>query len=187
MLVPAVQYGDWAIVKKRMRRIVTRIKRGESIVGVMTEDGMLDVGAHPGMMMMGGIMLSGWTSFHCFVPWKRLWEDLMADVAAMDAIFQESLTVSWGVLGLLAFENKPWFYSGEERFEPFLAAALRVWDELDAVGPRYFDGVQGQSLWTLPSSLHYVLGNMGVPHDLLRAPLPPEGPRALLKYVRIPS
>ena len=98
MLVPAVQYGDWAIVKKRMRRIATRIKRGESIVEVMTEDGMLDVGAHPGMMMMGGIMLSGWTSFHCFVPWKRLWQDLMKDAGAMDAIFQESMTVSWGVL-----------------------------------------------------------------------------------------
>ena len=64
---------------------------------------------------------------------------------------------------------------------------IPAWDELDAVGPRYFNGVQGQSLWTLPNSLHYVLGNMGVPHDLLRAPLTPEGPRALLKYVRIPS
>jgi hypothetical protein len=186
MLVPAVQYGDWAIVKKRMRRIVTRIKRGESIVGVMTEDGMLDVGTHPGLMMMGGRMLAGGRDFHCFMPWHPLWLD-STDPGALDAIFQESLTVSWGVLGLLAFENKPWFYSDETRFDPFLAAAIRAWDELDAVGPRYCAGFQGQSLWTLPSSLHYVLGNMGVPHDLLRAPLPPEGPRALLKYVRIPS
>ncbi len=187
MLLPAVQYGDWAIVKKRMRSIVTRIKRGASIVSVMTEDGMLDVGAHPGLMMMDGPVLAGGRDFHCFVPWQQLWQDLVADLGAMDAIFQESLSVSWGILGLLASANTPWFYSGEERFEPFLAAAIRVWDELDAVGPRYFDGVQGQSLWTLTGSLHYVLGNMGVPHDLLRAPLPPEGPRALLKYVRIPS
>ena len=187
MLVPAVQYGDWAIVKKRMRSIVTRIKRGASIVSVMTEDGLLDVGAHPGTMMMGGPVLAGGRDFHCFMPWQPLWLDSPADVGVMDAIFQESLSVSWGVLGLLAFENTPWFYSHEERFEPFLAAAIRVWDELDAVGPRYDNGIPGQSLGMPPTSLHYVLGNMGVPHDLLRAPLPPEGPRALLKYVRIPS
>lgn len=187
MLVPAVQYGDWAIVKKRMRHIATRIKRGESIVAVMTEDGMLDVDAHPGVMMMGGPVLAGGRDFHCFTPWQSLWQDLLKDPGALDAIFQESLSVSWGVLGLLAFANKPWFYSGEERFEPFLAAALPLWDEFDAVGPRYFNGIQGQPLWTLPNSLHYVLGNMGVPHDLLRAPLPPEGPRALLKYTRLVS
>ena len=62
-----------------------------------------------------------------------------------------------------------------------------MWDELDAVGSRYHIAVQGQSLCSIPNSLHYVLANLGVPHDLLRAPLPPEGPRALLKYVRIAS
>ena len=148
---------------------------------------MLDVSAHPGPIMMGGIMNAGRTSFHCFTPWHWLWQELMKDLDAMEAIFQESLRVSWGVLGLLAFENKPWFYFGEERFEPFLAAALPLWDEFDAVGPRYFTAIQGHSLWTLPNSLHYILGNMGVPHELLRAPLPPEGPRALLKYVRVVS
>jgi hypothetical protein len=32
--------------------------------------------------------------------------------------------------------------------------------------------------------LHSIFANLGVPHDLLRAPLPPGGPRTLLKYVR---
>ena len=72
MLLPAVQYGDWRDVKKRMRKIVTRIKRGESIVEVMTEDGMLDVANHPGMVIAGGIVSTGWTNFHCFVPWRPL-------------------------------------------------------------------------------------------------------------------
>ena len=187
MLLPAAQYGDWADVKKRMRDLVTRIKRGESIVAVMTEGGMLNAGEQPGMLMMGGRILAGGQDFHCFMPWQPLWQDPPNDLGVMNAIFQESLSVSWGVLGLLAFENKPWFYVDEERFEPFLAAALRVWDELDAVGPRYFDGVQGRSLWSLPSSLHYVLANMGVPGEVLRAPLPPEGPRGLLRYVRVAS
>jgi hypothetical protein len=102
----------------------------------------------------------------------------------MDAIFRDSLSASWGVLGLLAFDNTLWFYADEERYEPFLDAALSVWDELDAVGPRYYVAVQGKSLWSIPNSLHYILANMGVPHDLLRTPLPPAGPRALLKYAR---
>ena len=192
MLLPAVQYGDWRDVKKRMRKIVTRIKRGESIVDVMTEGGMLDVAKHPGMVLVGGLMHAGWTNFHCFVPWKPLGDalrDIRAtpDPALEAKIFNESLRVPWGVLGLLSFDNQPWFYGHEEWYEPFLEAALSVWNELDAVGSRYYIALQGQRLWSIPNSLHYVLANMGVPHDLLRAPLPPEGPRALLKYVRIPS
>jgi hypothetical protein len=184
VLAPAVQYGERAIVSKRMRRIVRRISRGEGIVTVMSEDGMLDVGEHAGMMMLGG--LAAGTNFHCFMPWRTLWQKLK-DPGVRDAIFQESLSVSWGVLGLLAFDNTPWFYGNEELFEPFLDAALAMWDELDAVGTRYYVAVRSKSLWSIPNSLQYVLGNMGVPHDLLCAPLPPEGPRALLKYVRIAS
>ena len=52
-------------------------------------------------------------------------------------IFNASLRVTWGVLGLLSFDNQPWFYGHEEWYEPFLEAALSVWDELDAVGSRY--------------------------------------------------
>jgi len=96
-------------------------------------------------------------------------------------------TCPLGILGLLSFDNQPWFYGHEEWYAPFLEAVLGGWDELDAVGSRYYIALQGQSLWSIPNSLHYVLANLGVPHDLLRAPLPPEGPRALLKYVRIAS
>jgi hypothetical protein len=105
----------------------------------------------------------------------------------MEAIFRESISVPWGVLGLLAMDSKPWFYGEEAWYEPFLHAAINVWDELDSVGARYYVAFQGESLWSISNSLHYVLGNMGVPHELLGAPLPPEGPRALLKYVRVAS
>jgi len=70
------------------------------------------------------------------------------------------------------------------RHEPFLHAVLAAWDELDAVGPRYYAVVQGQRLWSVPNNLHYVLATMGVPAEILRAPLPAEGPRALLQYLR---
>jgi hypothetical protein len=66
----------------------------------------------------------------------------------MAAIFDESLTVSWGVLGLLSFENQIWI-ARPERFQPFLDAVIPVWDELDAVGSRYVVGMQGESLWSI--------------------------------------
>jgi hypothetical protein len=186
MRVPAVQFGDWPIVRKRMRSIVTRIKRGESIVAVMTEDGMIDVNEHPGMMMMGGTMLAGRENFHCFMPWLPLWQTLLDSRAktppppgAMAAIFEESLTVSWGVLGLLSFENQMWI-ARPDRFQPFLNAVISVWDEFDTVGSRYVAGMQGESLWSIPNNLHYILANLGVPDDVLSGVLPPEGPRALL-------
>jgi hypothetical protein len=190
MLLPAAQYGDWAIVKKRMRSIVTRLARGESVVTVMSEGGMVDTATTPGMLMMGGTMHRGWTNFHCFVPWQSLWQVLIDSPVSpgapgtMDAIFRESLTVPWGVLGLLSYESQAWFID-ETRFQPFLDAVLAVWGELDGNGPRYFTGVQGTTLWSVPNNLHYVLANMGVSSDIIRAPLPPEGPRALLKHARI--
>jgi hypothetical protein len=88
-----------------------------------------------------------------------------------------------GILGLLSSDNQTWLIR-RERHQPFLNATLAVWDELDSVGPRYYWAVQGERLWRVARGLHYVLANMGVPNDVLRSPLPPEGPRALLQYAR---
>jgi len=146
--MPAVQYGDVADVKKRMRSIVKRLMRGEDLIDVMTEGGMLDVAEHPGLLVLNGTVLSGAPHFHCGLPWMPLWQALFgrrvqADPALNEAIFEASLGVPWGVLGLLPHENHPWLIP-ETRFEPFIEAALRVWDELDAVGPRYYAAVEGK-------------------------------------------
>ena len=193
MLLPAAQYGEWPAVKKRMRALVTRIHRSESLAKVLTEDGMLDTTTTSGMLMMGGIMVAGSKNFHCFAPWQSLWQVLLdsraktpAPMGTMDAIFRESLSVPWGVLGLLSYENQAWFLD-EARFAPFLDAVIGAWEELDSVGARYFTAVQGRTLWSVPNNLHYVLANLGVPHEFLRSPLPPKGPRGLLTYVRAAS
>jgi hypothetical protein len=188
MLLPAVQYGDVTDVKMRMRSIVKRLMRGEDLIGVMTKDGVLEVAEHPGMLVLDGIVARGEPHFHCALPWMPLWQALFdrrvkADPALNDGIFEASLSVPWGVLGLLPYENHPWLIP-EARFKLFVQAVLKVWDELDAVGPRYYSAVEGKRLWSLPNTLHYVLANMGVPNAVLRAPLPAEGPRALLRYAR---
>jgi hypothetical protein len=188
MLLPAIQYGDWKSVKKRMARAVTKLKRGVDLIEVMTEDGMLDTAATPGMLGIFGIIPGPVANFHCFMPWKLAWDTFAAAgsdafAAVEDAIFAVSLRSSWGVLGLLSSENQFWLIS-PARHRPLLYAALDVWPELDAVGARYYGAVLGRRLWDMPNNLKYVMANLGVPTELLTAPLPPEGPGALLRYVR---
>jgi hypothetical protein len=191
--LPAIQYGDWKTVKKRMARVVTRLKRGADLAEVMIADGMLDTATTPGMLGIFGIIPGPVANFHCFMPWRTLWHelyemrersgDLVTPPAAENTIFAASLRTSWGVLGLLAHDSQPWLYP-PSRHRPLLHAAIEVWPELDAVGARYYGAVQGRRLWDMPNNLKYVMANLGVPAEALTTPLPPEGPRALLQYVR---
>ena len=192
MLLPAIQYGDWQTVKRRMRKVVTQLKRGAGLIEVMTQEGMLDTTEHPGMLVMIKSATGPVPHFHCFALWRLAWEaffDVRTEPVpghVADAVFEASLQTPWGILGLLSSDNQPWLYR-TERHQPFLYAALSAWDELDAVGPRYFVVGQGERLWAVHNNLHYVLANMGVPNDVLRAPLPAGGPRALLRYARAQS
>jgi hypothetical protein len=193
VLLPAIQYGDWKTVKGRMRKVVMQLKRGAGLVDVMTQDGMLETAVQPGLLVMSGVVQGPDLNFHCFLPWKFAWEPLSAaraeptkPTAVEDAIFAAALEVPWGVLGLLAWDSQPWLYP-KERHRPFLDAALAAWGELDAIGARYYWALEGKRLWAGPTGLHHVLANMGVPSEVLRAPLPPGGPSALLRYARAQS
>ncbi len=53
-----------------MRGIVARLKRGERIIDVMTEGGMLDTNDSPGMLVLAGERPGAALNFHCFAPWK---------------------------------------------------------------------------------------------------------------------
>ena len=192
MLLPAIQYGPWNAVKKRMRTVVSQLKRGKDLGEVMTRDGMLDSSAHPGMLVLGGIVMGPTPNFHCFTPWMKAWDELFdphtptVPTPIENAIFETSLRTPWGILGLLAYDNNSWL-TPATRHEPFLHAVLAAWSELDAVGERYCNTFYGRRLWSVHNNLHYVLANMGVPNEILNAPLPPEGPRSLLRYARPPN
>ena len=193
MLLPAIQYGPWSAVKKRMRTVVSQLKRGKDLSEVMTRDGMLDTSAHPGMLVLTGIVMGSTPNFHCFMPWRDALYALFdlrttptVSTPIEDEIFEASLRTPWGLLGLLASDCQPWLYP-PMRHEPFLHAVLAAWGELDSVGERYCVVSYGERLWSVPNNLHYVLANMGVPTEILNAPLPAEGPRALLRYARPPN
>jgi hypothetical protein len=142
---------------------------------------MIDTSNHPGDIVMIRSILGPVPNFHCFAPWRVVWETGALPELVTDAMFAASLTTSWGVLGLMSSDNGPWIWPAAHR-QPFLHAALSFWGELDAVGPRYLWTYPPERLWRVAQGLHYVLANMGVPNDVLSAPLPPEGPRGLLRY-----
>ena len=56
MQLPAIQYGDWKTVKKRMERVTTQLERGADLVDVMTASGMLDTQTTTGLLSMFGII-----------------------------------------------------------------------------------------------------------------------------------
>src|SRR5262249_53616451 len=126
MLLPAIQYGPWNEVKKRMRTVVSQLKRGRDLGQVMSRDGMLDSTVYPGMLVLSGIVTGPSSNFHCFMPWKMAWPLLFdlrttptSPAPVEDAIFEASLRTPWGILGLLASESQPWL-TPMTRHEPFL-------------------------------------------------------------------
>ena len=188
MQLPAIEYGDWASVKARMRKVITRLKRGGSFNELMTADGLLDTAAHQGLIFIDGPAGIGGQNFHPFAAARVIGEELLMEKLPStlgDSIFAASLETPWGVLGLLGRNYTEWLRPHEARLRPFLHAALAAWKEFDAVGPRYSPGLSyGQPLWEVSNNLRFVLLNLGVPHELLGSPLPPEGPAGLLRYVK---
>ena len=187
MLLPTVQYGTSAEVKRQMRSIVKWIVSGESLIAVMTAKGLLDVADTDGQLLIGGVSRSKGTHFHTWAPWHPITDALtkqdLPDEALADAVFTESLTAAWGVLGMLQHNNQ-WWVLPPRRHRPFLDAAVKFWDELDGVGARYCFADEPRRLWDQASGLHYVLAQLGVTSERLRSPLPSSGVRGLLKYVR---
>ena len=141
-------------------------------------------------MIVGGAMRPGKVSFHVHEPWKHLGDAIADDEHGRmleEQIFNASLKVSWGVLGLMTPACTLWFAGRQTWCEPFLHAALKAWNEIDAVGSRYYAALKPERMWNIPNSLHYVLGRLGVPNERLSEPLPPGGPAELLKYARLAS
>jgi hypothetical protein len=186
MLLPSVLYGPTPEVKQRMRPLVKKLVAGANLIDVVTAGGMLDTSTTPGLLLLDGVTKISGENFHTGLTLMPLIDALSHPRTRParsigDAIFEEALGVPWGILGMLGPNGHFWLMP-ETRFRPFLDATLRFWGELDAVGARYCYSAPPRRLWDVIGTLHFVLANLGVPQDRLRAPLPPGGPGALLKY-----
>lgn len=188
MKLPAIQYGAWREVRPRMKKLITRVVRhGASFVDEMTRDGMIDVDDHPEEIDLGRIPHGAAVRFYAHQPLLMLsnglpWNDLNVE----RRIFDESLTTTWGVLGLLSQAGKLWVHQLRDRWPALCDAIDRSWSELASVGARYAVTDEMERLWSITGPLQYVLIHSGVPEEVIlkRAPLPPGGPIALLRRYR---
>jgi hypothetical protein len=188
MRLPSVLYGPYREIKPRIRKVVTRLKRGANWDDALGAADTLDTATTPGLLVLNGPspLLGGTSHFQCYLPLLVVQEVVSQNQlsgALEEPIFQACLQTPWGTLGLFAPANLMWVYP-PKRYRPLLQAALRFWDTLDAEDERYTVGSNdGQRLWSIASNLKYVLANVGIPKSTLNSPLPPEGVADLIRSV----
>ena len=174
MQVPASFYGPYKEVKARSRKIVTRLFKGASFNEALSVEEVIDSSSTPGLFALHGPspLLTGEPHFHFYTLLLQIKEALFKKrlpSATEERVFADSLETAWGVLGLLSPPNVMWV-SPAERHRPLLAACLQFWEQLSEVGERYSVGLnRGQNLRDLPTNIQYVLVNLGVPPNTLRA------------------
>jgi hypothetical protein len=170
------------VVRAACRKRVTQFRRGEPLIDPGAE--MIDATAAPGLIMLNGPspLLGGDENVHAYAPLWELGRAIDHDRIAMadaERAFDEALRTPSSALGLLSQDCYRWL-DDAGRAERFLAAMIRHWDALDALGPRYtFGSRSGVCLWELPHLLKYVLARRGTPQADLVRPLPDGGLAAL--------
>lgn len=177
MQLPKLFYGLYREVKPRLSKVVTQLRRGQPLVPLVEAEGLLDTETTPGLIVFQGPspLLGGQVNFQMWLLWWLLLDKESVHSETAQRVFEESLTTAWGTLGLAANDTHFWFIVAK-RHRPFLRAVRTYWDELDAVGPRYSYGINvGYPLWSMNSSIKFVLARRRIPNDILSAPLPPGG------------
>jgi hypothetical protein len=166
------------------RRRVTGLARGAPWIDA--DVAMIDMGAAPGLILLNGSspLFGSDDNVHAYAPLFALGQALERDRLTRDvaaAAFDAALAQPWSVLGALSQACYRWI-DDAALADRFLAAMIRDWDMLDALGARYTMGSrQGARLWDLPHVLKYVLARRGVAQTDLLRPLPPGGLAALIR------
>jgi len=188
MKIPSLLFGRFSSVRSRCRKVLRAVAAGATWNDAISVDGMADTQLVPGLLVLHGPspLLGGEPHYHCYLPWSLLGDEkLRSSLPAIseDHVFDASLEIDWGTLGLLGQRNVMWIVP-PARHRPFLEAVLRHWPTLYGEGVRYTAGsTAGQDLWSVHTNLKYVLANHGVALETLSAPLPPGGLAEVLTLV----
>jgi len=181
--LPSSVYGRQSEVAARVSSMLAPLGQGASLADVIGPD-FLDAVATPGFILLGGRsqLLEHTPVFHAYEPLLQVElaiHQKRLPLQIMERLFLEALATGWGILALVAHANQAWLYP-PARHRRFWEAVLRRWSELDGAGPHYTLGAAaGSALWAVPSNVHYVAVNLGVPVDVVKRPLPAAGLAAL--------
>jgi hypothetical protein len=183
--LPAIEYGLHADVRRRASAAMRRFAAGTPWADALEAGDRVSTATSPGLVVLNGPapLLAAEPNFHAFLPLALVLEGVRKgklDDGLREEATLASLDTPWGLLGVLAPVNQMLVYPPSTH-RPVLEAAVRWWDVLDAVGPRYTTGLrEGARLWSVVNNLHFVLGRFGVSDDTLRTPLPTTGLRGIV-------
>jgi hypothetical protein len=182
--LPAHFYGPYQEVKRRNAKIITQLCKGADWMALIEAGGFLDVATTPGFVMVDGPspLTGGQPHFQIWPLWYQIHGETVSfsgkprvSKELADEVFERSLTRPWSTLGLVSYRGQHWLRD-KHRYQPFLHAVRQYWELFDSIDVRYSGGLQrGTTLWFAGNSVTYVLANLGIPTDVLRAPLPPGG------------
>lgn len=183
--IPELLHGPVKDVRKKVSQAVRSFVAGASWSEAFESGAWVDVATTPGLLVLNGPapLLSGEPHFNVFLPHLVLSESIrkgkLPEEKQQEAL-SASLVSPWGLLGVLSPVNQILVYPPRVH-RPVLDSALQHWDVMNGVGPRYTVGLrEGARLWDVTTNLHYVLAQVGVSNEQLRAPLPRGGLAALL-------
>lgn len=189
MQIPSLLYGQAGEVRKRCRRAFRHHARNQQrFWEAFAADDMIDTADHQGLISVEGTYSSGKneTLYCCSMPLYLFVIDRQIErtPAMEEEIFSTGLEAPWRLLCMFSRQTMySWFRTHDparfrpDRFARYVMAILRYWDVLDAEGARYAGGLAKPEahLWDVADALKFVLANLGVPHNLLREPLPQVG------------
>lgn len=210
MQVPTFFYGYHKSVKSDCKKLVKQLLRGDDWGDLMSSQVMIDTKESSGLIVLRGpdpLIDSYGPQFHWYVLLDEIYTASAQDVRSRpklykqpvtiemkDLIFNDCLQRDWGTLGLISYENVGFFLYSEtpggrqkryERYKAFLIACSKYWNTFISEGSRYSDGSsKGEDLWSLHTTLKYVLANMGVSVEVLNSPLPAGGLEEVLALVQ---
>ena len=162
MQLPSFSFGVFSEVRKEMRQRVRQLEQGAHWQEALAAVSLIETPAQPGLILLDGPnpLFKGERVFHSYLLHTLLEESFFKKRLSPEQkvhIFEQSLGEAWSLLGLVAIRNFMWLYDSQ-RHDPFLRACRRDWRTFSEVGLRYSNGqTVGESLWSLPSTLRYVL------------------------------
>ncbi len=198
MLIPSCFYGQIRNVKKETATVAKKLIAGESIENVISDYTMLDSKEFPNTHFFLGLseqILCNEDSFHFpYLIWnvskfldKKFDEDFNLLEEKKQVVFLQLLEKDWSTLCLGEAQNSLFWnplihndktFDRRTRWLPFIKAMLKYWKIYSdlrnvEIGVIFADEPKfNHNIWMKCTTLQYILGNLGVPEDVMSAPLP---------------
>lgn len=165
MKLPAMLFGPGPRVRRDAKKVITRLKRGRTIIEAFDDlGGLTDVEQADGPILLS-YTHTPYPSFHLYAVLHRLreryWETLVNPFD--DALFEALIGTEWGVAMLLCEPGGEFFGPHERtlasgRYHRFLDAVLSHWPAFEAVGKCW--GLTGFTFTANPLEASYTLINV---------------------------